>query len=62
MERGLTILERLTGCLIGTAVGDAIALPTEGLSRGRIARHWRSPLRHRLLFGKGVNHVRPRAI
>jgi ADP-ribosylglycohydrolase len=50
----MTTPERLVGCLIGTAVGDAIALPTEGLSRARIARHWRSPLRHRLLFGSGL--------
>ena len=54
MERALTIVERFTGCLIGTAVGDSVALPTEGLSRARIARLWRGPLRHRLLFGCGL--------
>ena len=54
MERAMTTAQRLTGCLIGTAVGDAIALPTEGLSRTRIARHWHGPLRHRLLFGCGL--------
>lgn len=28
----------ITGCLLGTAVGDALGLPSEGLSRRRLAR------------------------
>lgn len=46
--------DALTGCLLGTAVADAIALPFEGLSRRRVARWWRTPLQHRFLFGRGL--------
>ena len=42
------------GCLLGTAVGDAIGLPFEGLSARRAARFYPPPLRHRLLFGRGM--------
>ncbi len=41
------------GCLFGTAVGDALGLPTEGLSRERIANR-PGPLGHRLCFGHGM--------
>lgn len=44
----------LLGCLLGTAVGDAVGLPAEGLSRARIARRWPGPWRHRLLVGRGM--------
>ncbi|GMQ74851.1 MAG: hypothetical protein BMS9Abin01_0091 [Gammaproteobacteria bacterium] len=40
--------------LLGTAVGDAIGLPYEGLSRRRAARLLGAPDRHRLLFGRGM--------
>ncbi len=50
MERA----ERLVGCLIGTAVGDSLLLPAEGLSRSRIARRFPGPLRQRLVFGRGM--------
>jgi len=43
----------LAGCLLGTAVGDAIALPYEGLSRRRVNRWLRGPLMHRFFFGRG---------
>jgi ADP-ribosylglycohydrolase len=46
--------ERLAGCLIGTAVGDALGLPMEGLGRSRAARLFPGPLRHRLVFGRGM--------
>ncbi len=46
--------ERLIGCLIGTAVGDSLLLPAEGLSRRRIARCFRGDLRQRLVFGRGL--------
>jgi ADP-ribosyl-[dinitrogen reductase] hydrolase len=40
---------------LGTAVGDAIGLPREGLSRRRAARIFgRPPLGHRLIFGRGM--------
>ena len=45
---------RLRGLLIGTAVGDALGLPAEGLSRGRIQRLYRGDWRHRLVFGRGM--------
>ena len=43
----------LIGCLLGAAIGDAIGLPFEGLSRGRVQRWLRGPLSHRFLFGRG---------
>ena len=44
----------VTGSLLGTAVGDAVGLPYEGLSRRRAARLLGTPDRHRLLFGRGM--------
>ncbi len=47
--------ERFAGTLLGGAVGDAIGLPREGLSarRGRLI-FGGLPLRHSLLFGRGM--------
>lgn len=42
------------GSLLGTAVGDAIGLPYEGLSKRRGVRLLGVPDRHRLLFGRGM--------
>jgi ADP-ribosyl-[dinitrogen reductase] hydrolase len=42
------------GCLLGAAVGDALGLPTEGLSCRRATRFCRGGLRHRLVFGRGM--------
>ncbi|MCK6472931.1 MAG: ADP-ribosylglycohydrolase family protein [Planctomycetes bacterium] len=47
----------LAGCLLGTALGDAIGLPCEGLTRRRAARFLPRPphpLRHAFLFGRGM--------
>jgi ADP-ribosyl-[dinitrogen reductase] hydrolase len=44
----------LAGALWGTAVGDSIGLPAEGLSRSRINRQWKGTWRQRLLFGRGM--------
>lgn len=45
----------ITGCLLGGAVGDAIGLPWEGLSRTTIAaRLGSAPLTHRLIFRRGM--------
>ena len=44
----------IEGALLGTAVGDAIGLPYEGLSRRRAKRLLGSPDRHRFLFGRGM--------
>jgi ADP-ribosyl-[dinitrogen reductase] hydrolase len=42
------------GIIIGTAVGDSLGLPAEGLSTSRIERNgWRA-WRHRFIFGKGM--------
>lgn len=45
---------RLLGCLLGTAVGDAIGLPAEGLSAARQRRLFGPIDRHRLVFGRGM--------
>jgi len=48
-------IDRLTGVLLGTAVGDALGLPREGLSGQRAARLFGDgPLRHRFLLGRGM--------
>lgn len=44
----------LASCLLGTAVGDALGLPYEGLSARRAARVLGPPDRFRLLFGRGM--------
>jgi len=46
--------DRIQGVLIGTAVGDALGLPAEGLSARRIARRWPNRWRMNLLFSKGM--------
>jgi ADP-ribosylglycohydrolase len=46
--------EAFAGALLGTAVGDALGLPAEGMSRQRIQRRWHSQWRHRFLFGRGM--------
>ncbi len=42
------------GCLVGTAVGDAMGLPSEGLSRRRLARYYPQIRGHRFFFGQGM--------
>ena len=42
------------GCLLGTALGDAVGLPMEGLSRRRLQRMYPSIDGPRLLFGFGL--------
>ena len=42
------------GCLIGTAVGDALGLPYEGLSHDHAKRFLGPPDRYRFLFGRGM--------
>jgi len=42
------------GCLLGTAVGDALGLPYEGLSSRRAAKLFPDTTKHHLIFGKGM--------
>jgi len=44
----------IAGCILGTAVGDAIGLPYEGLSRRRAIRLLGDPSRHRFFLGRGM--------
>ncbi|WP_164103535.1 ADP-ribosylglycohydrolase family protein [Candidatus Laterigemmans baculatus] len=47
-------VEAIAGCILGTAVGDALGLPYEGVSRDRAPRLLGPPARHRFLFGRGM--------
>jgi ADP-ribosylglycohydrolase len=49
-----TLEDQTQGVLIGTAVGDALGLPAEGISPRRIARRWPNRWRMNLLCGKGM--------
>jgi ADP-ribosyl-[dinitrogen reductase] hydrolase len=44
----------IIGSILGTAVGDAIGLPYEGMSRRRGRRLLGEPTRHRFFFGRGM--------
>jgi ADP-ribosyl-[dinitrogen reductase] hydrolase len=47
--------DRMAGVILGTAVGDALGLPREGLSRRRAGRLFGGPpLQHRFLLGRGM--------
>lgn len=46
--------ERFTGLMIGTAVGDSLGLPAEGMSRERIRRRWHGVWKQQLVFGHGM--------
>ena len=55
MNTELPLRERISGCLLGIAVADAIGLPLEGLTRKQIQRVvGNQELQHRFLFGKGM--------
>lgn len=43
----------IVGCILGTAVGDAMGLTCEGLSRARQMKFYPELTGYRLLFGKG---------
>lgn len=45
---------QIVGCILGTAVGDAVGLPYEGVSRERAARMLGPLDRHRFLFRRGM--------
>ena len=44
----------IAGCILGTALGDSIGLPYEGLSKRRSVKLFGTPDRHRLLFRRGM--------
>jgi ADP-ribosyl-[dinitrogen reductase] hydrolase len=44
----------IAGCMLGTAVGDALGLPYEGLSRRRLKRLLGPPDRHRFMGNYGM--------
>jgi ADP-ribosyl-[dinitrogen reductase] hydrolase len=46
--------QSILGCLLGTAVSDALGLPYEGLNPRRAARIFGSPDRHHFFFGRGM--------
>jgi len=47
-------VDAITGAILGCAVGDAIGLPYEGLSRRRGIRLLGKPDRHRFVIGRGM--------
>ena len=46
--------DSIAGAILGCAVGDALGLPYEGLSRRRAAGILGEPTRYRFLFGRGM--------
>jgi len=44
----------IIGCILGTAIGDALGLPYEGVSRSRATRLLGSPDRHRFFVRRGM--------
>ncbi|MBI5093234.1 MAG: ADP-ribosylglycohydrolase family protein [Candidatus Hydrogenedentes bacterium] len=46
--------KHVVGAILGTAVGDALGLPYEGLSRDRALRLLGPPDRHRFFLGRGM--------
>lgn len=49
-----TLGQSCAGVLLGTAVGDSLGLPAEGLSPWRIHALWKGTWRQRLFFGSGL--------
>ena len=50
----ISVKDRTRGVLIGTAVGDSLGLPAEGISRRRAKRLFGGAWRHRFFFGRGM--------
>ena len=50
----LTVRDRCRGVMLGTAVGDSIGLPAEGISRQRAKKLFRGRWRHRLVINRGM--------
>ena len=54
MEKAIDRKNRFVGVILGTAVGDSVGLPTEGISARRIRKMHSGELRQRLIFGRGM--------
>jgi ADP-ribosylglycohydrolase len=54
MVEKLSRRERFRGVILGTAVGDALGLPAEGISRRRSKKLFKGRWRHRLVFNRGM--------
>lgn len=54
MKSSLPKRENISGCLLGTAVGDALGLAYEGLSARVIKKIFKRNDRYAFLFGKGI--------
>ncbi len=50
----LTVADRFRGMLLGTAVGDSVGLPAEGISPRRARKLFGDRWRQRLLFNRGM--------
>ena len=50
----MTLQQRLRGIMLGTAVGDSLGLPAEGISRRRAQKLFPGRPRHRLLLATGM--------
>lgn len=46
--------QRLVGVLLGTAVGDALGLPAEGLTSAKIYARWKGRWKYRFVAGRGM--------
>ncbi|MEO5804595.1 MAG: ADP-ribosylglycohydrolase family protein, partial [Verrucomicrobiota bacterium] len=46
--------DRFRGLILGTAVGDALGLPAEGMSPDQIRRRWNGDWKMRFCFGRGM--------
>lgn len=46
--------DRYRGMVLGTAAGDAVGLPAEGIPKRRVMKMFKGPWRHRLVFGYGM--------
>jgi ADP-ribosyl-[dinitrogen reductase] hydrolase len=53
-ERQMSNPEPFIGCLLGTAVGDALGLPYEGLRPERAKKLFPDTSQHHFFFGKGM--------
>ncbi len=49
-----TLNQKITGCVLGVAIGDALGLPYEGLCPSRMQRMFPQLDRYHLVFGKGL--------